>query len=602
MNKAYRAVVTSNCGGTTTATTAVKTIVVNPLSVAGTVTGGGAICNSGTAGGTLTVTGNTGTIQWQYSIDGTNYINAPKTLSVPLDTPFNTSSTGIASTYIVTNISADVYFRVKVTSGACDAVYSGAVLYYMVPSAVAGTISPVNAVICAASGTTLTLSGSTGAITWSKSTTWTAALPTWTNVTTGISGNTLSTGNLTASTAYRATVSVGGSCPAVVANFVVVTVNLASKGGIVSTVTATTAACAGVVKQLKVATYVGSIQWQSSTNNVIYSDISGATATIYNAVIIVPTYFRVKATNGVCNSAFSNAIQLIISAPAVAGTITASQNPVCSGSTSVLTLNGTTTGTIVWQKSVSPFTTWAAVTTGIVGNQLTTAALTVATAYRVAATSGACVDYSNVMTIGITPKPVAKAITSNNTLGATLTAAICTNATSTSVKTFIVGSGYVGTIQWQVSTTSATLGFADIAGATGTSYTVSNPSIGANYYRAKFSNGSCTDAFSNTITVFYKDCGAAKIETAAPTVAGSRFEVKAYPNPYTETFNLSLSTASEGKIGIVVYDMTGRLLERREVRPSDMVEQQIGDRYPSGVYNVVVTQGEEVKTLRVIKR
>ena len=27
-----------------------------------------------------------------------------------------------------------------------------------------------------------------------------------------------------------------------------------------------------------------------------------------------------------------------------------------------------------------------------------------------------------------------------------------------------------------------------------------------------------------------------------------------------------------------------------------------GDRYPSGVYNVIVTQGENTKTLRVIKR
>jgi hypothetical protein len=97
--------------------------------------------------------------------------------------------------------------------------------------------------------------------------------------------------------------------------------------------------------------------------------------------------------------------------------------------------------------------------------------------------------------------------------------------------------------------------------------------------------------------------------TACPTareevveVTKTPFSVKAYPNPYTETFNLSLSTSSEDKVSIVVYDMTGRLIERREVRPSDMVEQQIGDRQPSGVYNVVVTQGEEVKTLRVIKR
>jgi hypothetical protein len=66
-----------------------------------------------------------------------------------------------------------------------------------------------------------------------------------------------------------------------------------------------------------------------------------------------------------------------------------------------------------------------------------------------------------------------------------------------------------------------------------------------------------------------------------------------------EAFN---ALSSEDKISVVVYDMTGRLIERREVRPSDMVEQQIGDRYPSGVYNIVVTQGNNVKTVRVVKR
>ena len=97
-------------------------------------------------------------------------------------------------------------------------------------------------------------------------------------------------------------------------------------------------------------------------------------------------------------------------------------------------------------------------------------------------------------------------------------------------------------------------------------------------------------------------CPTAKDEVVLQEVTKTPFSVKAYPNPYTETFNLSLSTSSEDKVSIVVYDMTGRLIERRDVRPSDMVEQQIGDRQPSGVYNVVVTQGEEVKTLRVIKR
>jgi len=51
-----------------------------------------------------------------------------------------------------------------------------------------------------------------------------------------------------------------------------------------------------------------------------------------------------------------------------------------------------------------------------------------------------------------------------------------------------------------------------------------------------------------------------------------------------------------------VYDMVGRLVEQQEVQVTDLKTSPIGDRYPSGVYNVVITQGEEVQTLRVVKR
>ena len=113
---------------------------------------------------------------------------------------------------------------------------------------------------------------------------------------------------------------------------------------------------------------------------------------------------------------------------------------------------------------------------------------------------------------------------------------------------------------------------------------------------------SVSSALKSSSVLTRTACPTAREEVVLQEVTKTPFSVKAYPNPYTETFNLSLSTSSEDKVSIVVYDMTGRLIERREVRPSDMVEQQIGDRQPSGVYNVVVTQGEEVKTLRVIKR
>ncbi|WP_290842187.1 fibronectin type III domain-containing protein [Flavobacterium sp.] len=80
------------------------------------------------------------------------------------------------------------------------------------------------------------------------------------------------------------------------------------------------------------------------------------------------------------------------------------------------------------------------------------------------------------------------------------------------------------------------------------------------------------------------------------------FRAVAYPNPYVEGFAIDMDTPSAEKVQVKVYDMVGKLLEDREY-PVDVIEtQQFGERYPSGVYNVVVTQAGFVKTLRVIKR
>jgi hypothetical protein len=78
--------------------------------------------------------------------------------------------------------------------------------------------------------------------------------------------------------------------------------------------------------------------------------------------------------------------------------------------------------------------------------------------------------------------------------------------------------------------------------------------------------------------------------------------VKAYPNPFSEVFNISWNSSSDEKVEVSVFDLTGKQLDRREVSPLEVTELQIGDRYPSGVYNVVITQGDEVKTLKVVKR
>jgi hypothetical protein len=417
-NKSYRAIVTNGPCGNTTATTATKTIIVDPSTVPGTISGGGTVCAGGS--GTLILTGHVGTVQWEYSTDGTTYFNAPKA-SVGQLVPFSTTSvSSIGTSYVVTAISQDLHFRARVTSGACLVLYATPVQFTIGTLASVGTASAAaTAPICKETGTTLSLTGvTTGVITWQK------RLATATLFTNILNSNvtSIATGNLASTTVFRASVTIG-SCSTVL---------------------------------------------------------------------------------------------------------------------------------------------------------------------------------SNDVTVLIVAAPLAKALTSNVTTptGAT-TSRLCTSFNV--AKTLTVGAGYVGTIQWQHSTLTNTTGFVAIPAATSPSYTINVATAGvANYYRAVFTNSCGAFVNGTAVTLWYTSCSA---KAAAPAVlVTAPFSVIAYPNPYTETFNLSVTTLSEERVGVMVYDMTGRLIEQREVNASDVSGLQVGDRYPSGVYNVVVTQGAEVKTLRVIKR
>ena len=93
-----------------------------------------------------------------------------------------------------------------------------------------------------------------------------------------------------------------------------------------------------------------------------------------------------------------------------------------------------------------------------------------------------------------------------------------------------------------------------------------------------------------------------KINQQSKAIKTIELEVKVYPNPFTSNFKLDFSSSSDANVEVVVYDMIGRQLERLQVESSEMNNLELGNNYPCGVYNVIVRQGEEVKTLRVIKR
>ena len=81
------------------------------------------------------------------------------------------------------------------------------------------------------------------------------------------------------------------------------------------------------------------------------------------------------------------------------------------------------------------------------------------------------------------------------------------------------------------------------------------------------------------------------------------FKAIAYPNPSVGVFNIEVSTPSSIKkkdFNVQVYDMTGRFIEQHQVQQSENI--QIGSDYATGMYSVIVTQGDQVKTLRMIKK
>ncbi|MFT3793887.1 GEVED domain-containing protein [Flavobacterium sp.] len=96
--------------------------------------------------------------------------------------------------------------------------------------------------------------------------------------------------------------------------------------------------------------------------------------------------------------------------------------------------------------------------------------------------------------------------------------------------------------------------------------------------------------------------GTAKVAAGTGQSSSDLFRAQAMPNPFTADFGIDVMTSNKGNVQLMVYDMLGKLIESREVKLEDLSVEKIGSNYPSGVYNVIVTQDNVVKTLRVIKR
>ncbi|MES1181308.1 MAG: PKD domain-containing protein, partial [Flavobacterium sp.] len=141
----------------------VGTIIVDPMTVGGTLSPSVMAC-AGNNSGTIYLSGDTGTIQgWQYSTDGFNWI----------------SLTNTTDSLMYVNLSQTTYYRAIVLSGVCaPALYSSVDTITISPMTVAGTVMGSTATCEGTGSGNLTLTGYTGTIgTWETSPdgiTWTA--------------------------------------------------------------------------------------------------------------------------------------------------------------------------------------------------------------------------------------------------------------------------------------------------------------------------------------------------------------------------------------------------------------------------------------------
>ena len=106
--------------------------------------------------------------------------------------------------------------------------------------------------------------------------------------------------NLTSTKYYRTAV-VNGVCPAAYSTPAQLEVNPVSQSGQIS---GQTVVCSGTSVDLQLNNYTGSVQWQSSLNNIDFNNIVGANSAQLSTPMNVDTvYFRAMVTSGVCSSA-----------------------------------------------------------------------------------------------------------------------------------------------------------------------------------------------------------------------------------------------------------------------------------------------------------
>jgi gliding motility-associated-like protein len=422
--------------------TSSTTVTVNPTTVGGSAAGAATVCN-GSNSGTVTLSGQTGSVvKWQSSADGGT-------------TWTDISNTAASQAY--NNITVTTQYRAIVQSGVCATANSSATKI-TVNTLPAATISG-STTIC--SGTTASLkvtTSNTNGQGWSIS--YLEGISTKTLTGTGDGTFTLTTGTLASNTdvTLQSIVLTSGSPLCSNSSLTGVTkatvkinpLPLANMNGSQTICSGTTPAITVSISNVN-----SGESWSLSYNEgasaktlsgtgpgsftLNASALNNATGTQSSIVYTLSSISN--STTGCNNPSLSDKYTIYIDPSSVGGTLSTTAASGCYGSnTGTINLSGNTGNVVRWEYSTDGGSTWI-----YMNNTSKTYSfknLTVATQYRVLVQSGVCsATYSSTQSISINPLPVAT-ITGDNS--------VCSG--STSLITFTVNN-VIATDNWTISYT-----------------------------------------------------------------------------------------------------------------------------------------------------
>jgi len=360
----FRALVQS--GSCSPVYSTVASVLVDPTSVGGNVSGGTTPICLGSATGNMTLSGHTGTVvRWQWRRNAgawNNIVNTTTTLN------FTPAQSGTFD------------FRAEVKSGSCPSVFSSIRTIDVNPNTVAGAVTGGTTPICLGSSTgNMTLSGHTGSVLrWQRRLNAGA----WVDI-----ANTTTTHSETPASAgtwdYRAEVQ-SGVCPALFSTPRTIVVTTPSVGGTITG--GSTPICSGVTTGvMTLSGHTGSIvRWERRVDGGSWTTIVNTNATYSEIPSSSGTWdYRAYVQNSPCTGTYSVVRTIIVrpqysaqllSNASICNNTSTNFNIVLSGGTSPYTINYTRNGTA--QPQLSGYVSGTNVSTGILSTGTYTYTLT----------------------------------------------------------------------------------------------------------------------------------------------------------------------------------------------------------------------------------